>query len=293
MPWWSFKRNRAKVHPSTEREVKHVYWKPPLPFRVVNLQTALRRYGGQRHPRIDSYDTFEESKELVEWRYVPPDSTTIYISHEWTGTTHPDPDGTQMYHLLLLLERLQKGEVHRTDMDAFHSLLYKHNQTTTSDEWKRILNPEKTFIWYDGFCVPRSRREDGFRSIPSYIQRCNFMIILAPGCTHADRIDSRTQRKMNLCYRTHRLRAHCVFELFCAFLTTRGGKKARPALLVRNGAGTPNWISPLECQKLAVGTSSFQCCEENHKIEKQCRRPLSLVILDRLIEERVCSFFQS
>ena len=266
MPWWTF-RDSAKVQPCSgeKGEVRgKVYRKPPVQFRVVNLQTVVRRYGGQRHPRIDPYHVFEQSGDLLEWRFVPVGSTVIYISHEWTGTYLPDHDGTQIYHLLRMFKRLQGGEIARTDMQWLHSFIYKHNHTTTAEEWKRMLNPEKTFLWYDGFCVPESRRGDGFRSIPEYIQLCDFMIILAPGCTHSDRIDPRTQRKMNLCYRTYRLQARCVFELFCAFLTTRGGEKARPALLVRSGTGTPNWVSPLECQRLAVGTSSFQCCESNH-----------------------------
>ena len=57
----------------------------------------------------------------------------------------------------------------------------------------------------------------------------------------------------------------CVFEMFCAFLMTSGGKQARPMLLVKGGRTNPSWISPLECQKLAVGTSVFQCCEANHE----------------------------
>ena len=132
---------------------------------------------------------------LTEYKYVPPDSTIIYISHEWVGTNHPDPRGDQMYHLLLLLERLLKGDVRRTDMDAFHSLVYKQNYTTTAEEWKRMLNPQKTFIFYDGFCVPKEKREEAFESIPEFIERCDFMIILAPGCTHFDKIDPRTERK--------------------------------------------------------------------------------------------------
>jgi len=262
-------------------------------MKVVRLSKVLKLYGGQRHPKIVLCDAFLEKRQLVEWRFVPHGSIIIYVSHERIGTEHPDPVGTQMYHLLYTLERLQKGEISRTDMDAFHSLLYKHNHTTTAEEWKRILNSEKTYIWYDGFSVPRSRQEEGFRSIPSYIRRCDFMIILAPGCTHSDRIDPRTKRRMNLCYRTYRLRARCVFELFCAFLTTRGGEKARPVLLVRSGTGTPNWISALECQKLAVGTSRFECCEENHTTMKKCRRPLCLAILDRLIDERAHSLLKA
>ena len=94
-----------------------------------------------------------EKGALTEFSDLPPDSSVIYISHEWVGTDHPDPRGDQFYHLVLLLERLRKGEVSRTDMDAFHSLLYKHTHSTTAEEWQRMLDPQKTFIFYDGFCV--------------------------------------------------------------------------------------------------------------------------------------------
>ena len=122
---------------------------------VVSLHTLLKRYGGQRHPKIESYEEFRDRGELILWKYVPPGSTIIYISHEWVGTNHPDPKGEQMYHLLLLFERLQEGDVDRTDMDVFHSLLYKHNYTTTAEEWKCMLDSQRTFIFYDGFCVPK------------------------------------------------------------------------------------------------------------------------------------------
>merc|ERR1712146_560184 len=108
----------------------------------------------------------------------------------------------------------------------------------------------------------------------------------APGCTHFDKIDPRTERKMNLCYRTYRLSARCVFEMFSAFLTTKGGERVRPALLVRSGKGTPNWVSPLECQKLAVGMSTFECCATNHSKIKECSRAMCLESLYELIERR-------
>ena len=64
---------------------------------------------GLKHPNIGSYEMFRDMGDVLPWRYVPKGSTVIYISHEWPGTNHPDPDGTQMYHLLLMLERLRKG----------------------------------------------------------------------------------------------------------------------------------------------------------------------------------------
>ena len=201
-----------------------------FPMFVIQLRTLMKLYGGRRHPELQSYSELLRRGQLVEWRFVPRHSTTIYVSREWRGKTHPDSDGTQTYHLILLLERLFQGLISRTDMDPFHVLLYNHTHSTSSQEWTRLLSPEKTFVWLDWCCVPRDRREDAFLTIPFYVRRCDFTIVLAPGCTHTSRIDPRTQRKANLCYRTYRLRARCVFEMFSAFLTTES-----PMLLVRSG----------------------------------------------------------
>ena len=166
-----FKKRSAKIAPSSSSSEVQREERTRMPsletMRVMSLQTLFKLYGGQRHPRLDSYDTLRNSGELLEWRYVPLDATTIYISHEWTGSSSPDHDGTQMYHLLLLLERLKNGLVPRTEMDAGHVMIYKQNHTTTSQEWKRMLDSSNTFIWYDGFCIPKSRREDSLKSIPA------------------------------------------------------------------------------------------------------------------------------
>ena len=122
---------------------------------VMLLHIFFRQFEAQRHPKVHSFETYEEENALTELTYVPPQSTIIYISHEWVGTDHPDPGGNQMYHLVLLLERLRRGDVSRTDMDAFHSLLYKHHYTTTAKDWKRLLDSQNTYIFYDGFCVQK------------------------------------------------------------------------------------------------------------------------------------------
>ena len=219
------KQERIEDHRNDEEKKKRV-----AKIYIMLLQTLFKRYGGRRHPKLDSFETLMKRKLLTELSFLPRGSVIIYISHQWVGINHPDPCGNQFYHLVLLLERLLRGDVSRTDMDAFHSLLYKHNHTTTAEEWKRKLDPEKTFIFYDGFCVSKEERDEAFRFVPEIIKRSDFMIILAPGCTHFDKIDPRTGRKMNLCYRTYRLRARCVFEMFCAFLTTKGGEQVHSHL---------------------------------------------------------------
>ena len=92
-------------------------------MHVILLHVLLKRYGAQRHPKLESFETLMKSRLLTEVTYVPPSCTIIYVSHEWVGTDHPDPHGDQIYHLILLLERLQRGDVDRTDMDIVHSTL--------------------------------------------------------------------------------------------------------------------------------------------------------------------------
>ena len=119
---------------------------------LMLLQILFKRYGGRRHPRLDPFEALINEKLLTELTFVPRGSVIIYISHQWVGINHPDPRGDQFYHLVLLLERLLSGDIDRTDMDAFHSLLYKHNYTTTAEEWKHMLDPEKTHLrWFNFF----------------------------------------------------------------------------------------------------------------------------------------------
>ena len=199
-------------------------------------------------------------------------------------------------------------------------LLYKQKLTTRKDEWNRILSSSDTFLYYKYVCSSSSSpQKDNFESISKCIKLCNFTAILTPGSSHVDRIDPFTKRKQNICFRTYvlsfslfillhkhkrahkqildsslnryRRQARCVFEMFCSFLTTKGGEKARPSLLIRCGSATPNWISPLECQKLAVGTSLFRCCESNHTTVELCQRSFVRNHLNHLIKTRASSLF--
>ena len=107
---------------------------------VMLLQILLKRYGVRRHPKIDPFDVLMNEKLLTELTFVPRGSVILYISHQWVGIHHPDPRGDQFYHLLLLLERLLKGDVSRTDMDAFHSLLYAFEMCDEAGPFPSVRN---------------------------------------------------------------------------------------------------------------------------------------------------------
>ena len=118
-------------------------------------------------------------------------------------------------------------------------------------------------------------------------------MVVAPGCLHADRRDSETGHRVKTCYRTYRSRGWCVLEIFASQVSRR---KTHPALLITSATTTPEWISPLEVQKLAVGTSDFTCCQRNHIFGDRvvpCDRGITRTILQTLIKEKVKYLYKS
>jgi len=117
------------------------------------------------------------------------------------------------------------------------------------------------------------------------VGRSDMMLVLAPGCKHFDSSSSK-----NLCYRTFRQRAMCVYEMYsCAFAYREHAQTT--ALLVRNGKSTPTWISAWDFNTISLGLSTFSCCETNHEIISTCQRSIFREELVELIEKRVESLY--
>ena len=63
---------------------------PPLAMTVVRLHTLFKRYGGERHPKLEPYEVLKQRGDLLQWRYVflfePSHTSTNDILN--TDTTH-------------------------------------------------------------------------------------------------------------------------------------------------------------------------------------------------------------
>jgi len=281
----------------------------------------------------------------------------VFFSHEWVGWNHPDPNGVQLHTFLEVMKRLAIGEIGTVDMNAFHSILYKDTYSTSSEEWKYILSA--AYVWIDwasmpqpSACspsVPKKEKDkmgtdlgNAVKSIPAYVvfslslshthniphtrkpknryvEKADFVVIVAPGCLHADRRDPKTKLRTKTCYRTYRSRGWCVLEMFASFLSRfkthvrhffcfcffcltkhkyitnyRLTTYKQPILLITSKCGQPEWVSSLECQKLAVGTSDFTCCQRNHIFGDRvvpCDRGITRTILDKLITSKAKQMF--
>jgi len=211
-----------------------------------------------------------------------------------------------------VIERLKKGELD-TEMDPMQTIMYKHKFTTKAKDWESLL--KHTYFWVDWFSMPQPGAEKveeigekamsalqtegskAIRSIPAYVERSDFILILVPSLYHSD-------RKVPTCYRTWRRRGWCLLELYAAAMAR---DSSNPPLLVRSERGTPMWMSPTELVKLSVGLADFTCCQRNHIITTEtqkimnggivkkipCDKPIAGGILEQLINEKINHLFNS
>ena len=174
---------------------------------------------------------------------------------------------------------------------------------------------KRTYLWVDWFSMPQPGaekvekigekrmdvlRDEGskaIRSIPAYVERSDFILILVPSLYHSD-------RKVPTCYRTWRRRGWCLLELYAAAMAR---DSSNPPLLVRSERGTPMWTSPLEILKLSIGLADFTCCQRGHVITTEtqkvmnggevkkipCDKPIAGGILEQLIQAKVNHLFNA
>jgi hypothetical protein len=271
---------------------------------LINTSTMFKLFADEddrkKNIKICHQDLLQRG-QLTRFEDLPLSSFVIFVSHEWSGFNHPDPNGRHIHVLCKTLRDLRDGVYDKIETEPFSVLSYHQNTTTSASEWGEILS--NAYIWFDFWCQPqptmakdtneseRLQKELGLaiESMASYVERSDTVMILVPPSVHDDRIDSQTGRKAFTCYRTWRRRGLCVFELFCAFLSRR---KTHPVLLVRSGVDRPMWVSPHECLKLAVGKCEFTCCETNHlghdgETPMSCSRSTVFTLLNHLIDAKI------
>jgi ankyrin repeat protein len=291
---------------STAIPIQHDMW-------LISLETMLMLYGeGSKGRIMEVHQELKQKGFLMNWRDIPSDADIVFVSHEWLSWSHPDPNGAQLTVLCRILERLRKGELD-TEMVPMHTILYKQKFTTCGNDWKRML--KNTYLWIDWFSMPqpgvekekeigkermsklRSEGSKAIQSIPAYVERSDFILVLVPGCHHSDRM-------VPTCFRTWRRRGWCLLELYASAMSR---DSSNPPLLVRSERGTPVWLSSLDVMNLSIGTADFTCCQRNHVITTEthkvmgkenakkipCDKPIAGSILDQLIDAKVNHLFNA
>ncbi|CAE8595481.1 unnamed protein product [Polarella glacialis] len=144
----------------------------------------------------------------------------IFVSHQWLGSTSPDPDFSQLQVLQEALRNVMSGKV-QIWPNMIASRLYG---TSTTGITAADFTAEPLFIWYDYFSCPQIlegasdqvnyKLEAAIGSIPGYVEMCEHFVILTPALKHAD-------SGSTVSYHSWKKRGWCRAERAARFLSTR------------------------------------------------------------------------
>ena len=117
-------------------------------------------------------------------QYEESQGSAMFISHQWAGSDHPDPFFEQFK---VLQEALKKMMSSATGVSAniFVELMYAEDKTGVTAQ---DLTSKPLFLWYDYFSCPqdegREARERAINSIASYVEKCQYFVVLCPHVRH-------------------------------------------------------------------------------------------------------------
>ena len=111
-----------------------------------------------------------------------------FISHQWLANQHPDPKNEQLQVLQEGLRNLLAG-VAQVSQPVQSELFHGRMPCPTASDFKST----PLYVWYDFLCCPQDASECASRnrqwaisSIPSYVAKCKYFVVLCPALAHAE-----------------------------------------------------------------------------------------------------------
>lgn len=220
----------------------------------------------------------------------------IFVTHQWLGWSHPDPEGVQLLALQGLLRTLMEGQ---SDVQTHWQMqMVGIRSTVHGSRWAAAL--PHMLCWLDYCSVPQplaaseeavgprlSRAEltvqldDAVRSIPAYVERAALMVVLVPLARHVD-----TGASCSIS--SWRSRGWCRMEYWSAALA----RNPIPAIVCGNRR--VHLVEPTELA-LAPKWGDFTCCARGHLVNGRttaCDRAKVGFVLERLLEAKLASLFE-
>ena len=210
----------------------------------------------------------------------------IFVSHQWTSFSHPDPAGNQLRALQTQIRTLSKGKT-AVKSDYMLDGGYQYSMLTTGKEWAKQL--PNMYIWLDYCCIPQPgaaaggvhaaqhsdhREGEGdlvaqlkaaVNSIPSYLARSTMMWILVPPVKHESLEGA-------ICdHNSWRRRGWCRLE-FAASKLCAGDDM--PVMVINSATSTPEYCCPCDIFKLCAGNGDFTVDEDRDAVNKTLAKML-------------------
>ena len=197
-----FNANPAKVHSMF------------FPMYVVKVSDFLEMDGP-----LKAHDELQQEGLLHEWH---PGMFVIFVSHQWLGFNHPDPQGDQAMCLRQFFNNIITGK-REVESDIVTD---NPNEGPFNCGGPAMLRDG--YIFLDWFAIPQlTARASGVnedavksdaaaavQSIPAYVEVANLFVALVPSLFH-------NETKAFCNYASWLLRGWCRAELWCHVLSNK------------------------------------------------------------------------
>mmetsp|Transcript_14077 Transcript_14077/g.33460 ORF Transcript_14077/g.33460 Transcript_14077/m.33460 type:complete len:609 (+) Transcript_14077:72-1898(+) len=151
-------------------------------------------------PPLLSHEQLKKQGKLIQWKPAGQSRPVVFISHEWVGTRHPDPEFKQFKVLQAALRNMSDGKL-TIRKEPISELLGIPLPVPSVAEQHNCLD---WYFWYDYISCPqlsvhgdpdasmeeinasRADLQDAVASIPAYCEKADFLLVLAPSLRHSD-----------------------------------------------------------------------------------------------------------
>ena len=117
---------------------------------LMKLTIMMKLFGSvsdrKKNLNLCHQDLLEMKGALTRFEDLPMGSFVMFVSHQWNGYHHPDPNGRQLEVLCKVMRDLRDGTHVCVSTDPYHILLYNTNTTTHKSEWHTLLS--NAYVWY-------------------------------------------------------------------------------------------------------------------------------------------------
>lgn len=203
-----------------------------------------------------------ELEKLGLLRKWCPGMFTVFVSHQWLGAVHPDPDGRQFAILRETLQGIVNGslEVEADPITVLNASLEKVDAETR----EAVRNG---YVFLDWFAIPHisaRMREDqtqsegllAVRSIPAYVEVADLFVALVPNLM---------RENGSICsYSSWLSRGWCVAELWCRLLSC----KQNTSVIVVHCPSEVKFIHPFDWQANRIREGDFTVEEDRAEVSQ-------------------------
>lgn len=161
-----------------------------FPMYVMLVQHFLSMLEAQPHQVLKSQGLLRDFDTLLE-------TVSVFVSHQWCSSRHPDPRMRQLRVLQGVFRKAMEGAL-QVKLDMFATFVYRLKVSVCARDFKGV---QSWTMWYDYFSVPQPEAPmaestqhgdltadlgKAVASLPVYVQKCTHFFILAPFVRHED-----------------------------------------------------------------------------------------------------------